>query len=141
MTSEFYCDCTINRFDSSPILPQHKLQITLPENQINKSAEITGFLTRLRKILPYPLVISLLWALGKDSNAETLQDIYRKFNKMTGLNVSRHQPYSGFIYCGRSQTILGSRRRMGNGQRNFHTKSAHVRHAHIRRFDVGIAGT
>ena len=72
----------------SPI--QHKLQITLSENRINKLAEITGFLTRHRKILPYPLVISLLTALGKDSNAETLQDIYRKFNEMTGLNVSRH---------------------------------------------------
>ena len=90
--------------------------------------------------MPYPLVISLLTALGKDSSAEALQDIYRKFNEMTGLNVSRHQSYSGFIYCGRSQTILGSRRRMGNGQRNFHTKSAHIRHAHIHRFDVGIAG-
>ena len=65
----------------SPI--QHKLQITLSENRINKLAEITGFLTRHRKILPYPLVISLLTALGKDSNAETLQDIYRKFNEMT----------------------------------------------------------
>ena len=43
--------------------------------------------------MPYPLVISLLTALGKDSNAEKLKDTYRKFNEMTGLNVSRYQSY------------------------------------------------
>ena len=69
---------------SSEIGPiQHKLQITLSEIQINKLADITVFLTRHRKILPYPLVTSLLTVLGKDSNTETLQDIYRKFNEMT----------------------------------------------------------
>ena len=62
---------------------QHKLQITLSENHINEWADITGFLTCHRKILPYSLVISLLTVRGKDSNAETLQDIYRKFNEMT----------------------------------------------------------
>ena len=76
---------------SSEIGPiQDKLQITLSEIQINKLADITGSLPRHRKILPNPLVISLLTALGKDSNAETLQDIYRKFNELTGLNVSLH---------------------------------------------------
>ena len=78
----------MNPSDISPI--QHNLQITLSENRITKLAEATGFLTRHRKILPYPLVISLLTALGKNSNAETLQDLCRKFNEMTGLNVSRH---------------------------------------------------
>lgn len=78
----------MNLFDISPI--QHNLQIALSENRITKLAEATGFLTRHRKILPYPLVMALLTALGKDGNAETLQDLHRKFNEMTGLNVSRH---------------------------------------------------
>ena len=78
----------MNPSDISPI--QHNLQIALSENRINKLAEDIGFLNRHRKILPYPLVISVLTALGKDSNAETLMDLRRKFNEMTGLNVSRH---------------------------------------------------
>ena len=78
----------MNPSDISPI--QHNLQIAFSENQINKLAGVIGFLTRHRKILPYHLVMSLLTALGKDSNAETLQDLHRKFNEMTDLNVSRH---------------------------------------------------
>ena len=78
----------MNPSDISPI--QHNLQITLSENRINKLVEDIGFLIRHRTILPYPLVISVLTALSKDSNAETLMDLHRKFNEMTGLNVSRH---------------------------------------------------
>ena len=78
----------MNPSEISPI--QHNLQIALSENRITRQAEDIGFLTRHRTILPYPLVISVLTALGKDSNAETLQDLCRKFNEMTGLNVSRH---------------------------------------------------
>ena len=91
---------------SSEIGPiQHKLQITLSENQLNKLADITGSLPRHRKILPYPLVISLLTALGKDSNAETLQDIYRKFNALPG----RRSKLLNFHRAGRKKhsSVLG----------------------------------
>ncbi len=78
----------MNHSEISPI--QHNLQITLSENKLTRLAEISGFLTRHRKILPHPLIISVLTALGKDSNAESLADLHRKFNEMTGLNVSCH---------------------------------------------------
>ncbi len=67
---------------------QHNLQITLSEHKLTRLAEFSGFLMRHRKILPLPLVISVLTSPGKDSNSETLADIHRKFNEMTGLNVS-----------------------------------------------------
>ena len=78
----------MNPSDISAI--QHNLQITLSENQLTKLAEHCGFLTRHRKILPHALVLSTLTALGKDSNAESLADLHRKFNEMTGLHVSCH---------------------------------------------------
>ena len=68
--SIFFQKTPVERDTPAEISPiQHKLQITLSENQINKLAEITGFLTRHRKILPYrfntgctTLVISLILA-------------------------------------------------------------------------------
>ncbi|MTI11871.1 IS4 family transposase, partial [Sansalvadorimonas verongulae] len=64
--------------------------ITFSENQLTKMAEQCGFLTRYRTILPHALVLSTLTALGKDSNAESLADLHRKLNEMTGLHVSYH---------------------------------------------------
>ncbi len=78
----------MNLSDISAI--QHNLQITFSENQLTKLAEHCGFLTRRRMILPHALVLSILTALGKDSHAETLADLHRKFNEMTGLHVSCH---------------------------------------------------
>ncbi len=78
----------MNRSQISSV--QHNLQITLSEDKLTKLAEHRGFLTRHRTILPHPLLLSLLTALGRDSNSESLADIHRKFNEMTGLNVSYH---------------------------------------------------
>ena len=78
----------MNHSEISPI--QHNLQMTLSENKLTRLAELSGFLTRHRKILPHSLVVAVLTALGKDSNTESLADLHRKFNEMTGLNVSCH---------------------------------------------------
>ena len=78
----------MNHSEISPI--QHNLQMTLSENKLTRLAELSGFLTRHRKILPHSLVVAVLTALGKDCNAESLADLHRKFNEMTGLNVSCH---------------------------------------------------
>ena len=84
---------------------QHNLQITLSENQINRLAEVCGFLTRHRKILPYSLVLSLLTAPGKDSNAGALTDLWCKFNE----RVPRRPLMIGEEFCLPGSTEYQSR--------------------------------
>ena len=47
-----------------------------------------GFTLRQRHIQPLDFILSLIAALAGDGNCDTQADLYRKFNELTGLNVS-----------------------------------------------------
>ena len=47
-----------------------------------------GFTIRERNINPLDFILSLIAALGGDGNSTTQADLHRKFNEMTGLNVT-----------------------------------------------------
>ena len=51
-------------------------------------AEKLGFTIRQRNINPLDFILSLIAALGGKGNSTTQADLYRKFNEMTGLNIT-----------------------------------------------------
>ena len=51
-------------------------------------AEQLGFTIRQRDIRPLDFILSLIDALAGDGNCDTQADLHRKFNELTGLNVS-----------------------------------------------------
>ncbi|WP_448217065.1 hypothetical protein [Endozoicomonas sp. 2B-B] len=51
-------------------------------------AEQLGFTIRQRDIRPLDFILSLIGALAGDGNCDTQADLHRKFNELTGLNVS-----------------------------------------------------
>lgn len=51
-------------------------------------AEQLGFTIRQRNINPLDFILSLIAALGGGGNSTTQADLHRKFNEMTGLNVT-----------------------------------------------------
>ena len=51
-------------------------------------AEQLGFTLRQRNIHPLDFILSLIAALGGDGNSTTQADLHRKFNEMTGLNIT-----------------------------------------------------
>ena len=51
-------------------------------------AEQLGFTIRQRDIRPLDFFLSLIDALAGDGNCDTQADLHRKFNELTGLNVS-----------------------------------------------------
>ena len=51
-------------------------------------AEQLGFTIRQRNIHPLDFILSLVAALGSDGNSTTQADLHRKFNEMTGLNIT-----------------------------------------------------
>ena len=53
-------------------------------------AEQLGFTIRQRDIHPLDFILSLIAALGGDGNSATQADLHRKFNELTGLNMSYH---------------------------------------------------
>lgn len=53
-------------------------------------AEQLDFTIRQRDIRPMDFILSLIDALAGDGNCDTLADLHRKFNELTGLNVSYH---------------------------------------------------
>lgn len=53
-------------------------------------AEQLGFTIRQRNIHPLDLILSLIAALGGDGSSRTQACLHRKFNELTGLNVSYH---------------------------------------------------
>ena len=52
--------------------------------------EQLGLTIRHRNINPLDFILSLIAALGGDGNSTTQADLHRKFNEMTGLNVTYH---------------------------------------------------
>ncbi|WP_354011300.1 IS4 family transposase [Endozoicomonas lisbonensis] len=53
-----------------------------------KMVEQLGFTIRQRNVHPLDFILSLIAALGGDGNSDTQADLHRKFNELTGLNVS-----------------------------------------------------
>lgn len=53
-------------------------------------AEQLGFTIRQRNVHPLDFILSLIAALGGDGNSDTQADLHRKFNELTGLNLSYH---------------------------------------------------
>ena len=53
-------------------------------------AEQVRFTIRQRDIMPLDFILSLIAALGGDGNATTLADLHRKFNELTGCNITYH---------------------------------------------------
>lgn len=51
-------------------------------------AEQLGFTIRQRDIIPLDFILSLIAVLGGDGNSTTQADLHRKFNELTGLNVT-----------------------------------------------------
>ena len=51
-------------------------------------AEQLGFTIRQRNISPLGFILSLIAALGGDGNSTTQADLHRKFNELTGLDVT-----------------------------------------------------
>ncbi|WP_422446308.1 MULTISPECIES: hypothetical protein [unclassified Endozoicomonas] len=51
-------------------------------------AEQLGFTIRERNIRPLDFILSLIDAFSGDGNCDTQADLRRKFNELTGLNVS-----------------------------------------------------
>ena len=51
-------------------------------------AEQLGFTIRLRNINPLDFILSLIAALGGDGNSTTQADLHRKFNELTGFNIT-----------------------------------------------------
>lgn len=51
-------------------------------------AEQLGFTIRQRDIHPLDFILSLIDALAGDGNCDTQADLHRKFNELTGLNIS-----------------------------------------------------
>ena len=51
-------------------------------------AEQPGFTIRQRNINPLDFALSLIAALGGDGNSTAQADLHRKFNEMTGLNLT-----------------------------------------------------
>ena len=56
--------------------------------ELTRIAEQVGFTIRLRNIMPIDFILSLITALGGDGNSMTLADLHRKFNELTGCNVT-----------------------------------------------------
>ncbi len=53
-------------------------------------AEQLGFTIRQRDIHPLDFILSLIAALAGDGNCDTQADLNRKFNELTGADVSYH---------------------------------------------------
>ncbi|OED50075.1 hypothetical protein ACH42_01465 [Endozoicomonas sp. (ex Bugula neritina AB1)] len=53
-------------------------------------AEQLGFTIRQRNIHPLDFILSLIAALGGDGSSRTQACLHRKFNELTGLDVSYH---------------------------------------------------
>ncbi|WP_461538815.1 transposase [Spongorhabdus nitratireducens] len=71
------------------ILEQLKKLLTcFSQAELTQIAEQVGFTIRLRNIMPLDFILSLITALGGDGNATTLADLHRKFNELTGCNVT-----------------------------------------------------
>jgi len=58
------------------------------ESELTLEAEKLGLTQRHRDMEFLPLIISLLTCLGGDGCSTYLADLHRKFNEMTGLNIS-----------------------------------------------------
>ncbi|WP_354011307.1 IS4 family transposase [Endozoicomonas lisbonensis] len=58
------------------------------QSELFKMAEQLRFTIRQRHIHPLDFILSLIAALGGDGNSDIQADLHRKFNELTGLNVS-----------------------------------------------------
>jgi Transposase DDE domain len=68
-----------------------KLKAVLSEKKLNKLGLSIGFAKRLRNIVPFELIISVIAALG-DKETKHFSEIQRYFNQLTGKNV-RYKPF------------------------------------------------
>jgi len=68
-----------------------KLKAVLSEKKLNKLGLQIGFAKRLRNIVPFQLIISVIGALG-DKETRHFSEIHRYFNQLTNKNV-RYKPF------------------------------------------------
>jgi len=68
-----------------------KLKAVLSEKKLNKLGLQIGFAKRLRNIVPFQLIVSVIGALG-DKETRHFSEIHRYFNQLTNKNV-RYKPF------------------------------------------------
>lgn len=68
-----------------------KLKAVLSEKKLNKLGLQIGFAKRLRNIVPFQLVVSVIAALG-EKETRHFSEIHRYFNQLTSKNV-RYKPF------------------------------------------------
>jgi len=68
-----------------------KLKAVLSEKKLNKLGLQIGFAKRLRNIVPFQLIVSVIGALG-DKETRHFSEIHRYFNQLTDKNV-RYKPF------------------------------------------------
>ena len=68
-----------------------KLKAVLSEKKLNKLGLQIGFAQRLRNIVPFQLIVSVIAALG-DKETRYFSEIHRYFNQLTDQNV-RYKPF------------------------------------------------
>ena len=68
-----------------------KLKAVLSEKKLNKLGLSIGFAKRLRAIVPFQLIVSVIASLG-DKETKHFSEIHRYFNQLTNKNV-RYKPF------------------------------------------------
>lgn len=67
---------------------EQKVLTCFSQTEVMELAEKALFLFRLRIVKPLDFILSLIAALAGDGNNTTLADLHRKFNELTGCNIS-----------------------------------------------------